>query len=154
MGDISNKFICEKCFLCPDNDDKTKRAKRVLKLVSDEVDSVKTCLSCHINANSTETRPRWFSMVCHLPHLLIWARRKNAKYWPAKVMSYDKEVVRVRFFGGSFHKHDIVPVNKCFLYSKSSPIKTSHLNKTYETEFEAAIKVIHAQIFYSHLLSV
>lgn len=103
-----------------------------------EIDSVKTCLECHINANTSETRSHWFTMVHRVPHLIIWAQRKNARYWPAKVMSFDEQCVNVRFFGGD-HKHENVSVNKCYLYSKSSP--TNRSIRPNDTEFESALRV-------------
>lgn len=112
-----------------------KQAKELLGLVSAEIDSVKTCLQCHINEN---THSRWFSMLCPMPHLIIWAQKKNVRYWPAKVMSFDEQKVKVRFFGGH-HKLANVPINKCFLYSESSP--TNNQIKTIDTEFELALKV-------------
>lgn len=77
-------------------------------------------------------------MLCPLPHLIIWAQKKNVRYWPAKVMSFDEQQVNVRFFG-SHHKHEIVPVNKCFLYSKYSP--TNNQIRAIDTKFKSALKV-------------
>lgn len=134
----------------PGNDEKTKRAKKLLKLVSAEIDSVKTCLECHINANEPETKSKWFTMVCRELHLIIWAQRKNVKYWPAKVMSFDEKSVNVRFFGG-YHKHEDVPVNKCFLYSEESPRKATRIStkksNSIESEFKSALKVKNIQHF-------
>lgn len=50
-------------------------------------------------------------------HLIIWAYKKHAKYWPAKVMSIDGQSVNVCFFGGnhSFYKREEVPVTKCIV---------------------------------------
>ena len=121
-----------------ENDEKTKGAKKVLKLISAEIDSVKTCVQCHINANARETYARWFPMVCRKPHLIIWAQRKNARYWPAKVMSFDEKQVNVRFFG-DYHKHENVAVKKCFLYSKESP--TNYPLKKSDKKFKSALKV-------------
>lgn len=126
-----------------DNDEKTKRAKKLSKLVSQEIDSVKMCLECHINANKST---HWFTMVHRVPHLIIWAQRKNAKYWPAKIMSYDEKQVKVCFFGG-YHKQENVPVNKCYLYSRDSP--TNIPTKSNDTEFKAALEVNDVLCFYS-----
>lgn len=137
-------IFIESTFRHLDNDERTKRAKKLLQLVVAEIDSVKTCLGCHINANTKETRSRWFTMVHRLPHLIIWAHKKNARYWPAKVMSVDEQHVKVYFFG-SYHKHAIVPVNKCYLYSRNSP--TNHSVRSNDTEFESALKVKQLRYF-------
>lgn len=114
--------------------DKTKRAKMLLKYVIAEIESVKKCIQCHLN--SLKYRYHWFTMVCDEPHLIIWAHMKGYRYWPAKLMSVDEQQVNVRFFG-SYHKHDDVSVNKCFLYSKECPSNV----KISTNSYKLAIKV-------------
>lgn len=95
-----------------------------------------------MNANAKETRSRWFSMVCDVPHLIVWAHRKCARYWPAKIMSIEGQEVNVRFFG-SFHKHENVPIDKCYLYSVNSPgkMRPSKSIDRWKNEFVSARKV-------------
>lgn len=134
-----------------DNHEKTRRAKQFTKLVLAETESVKKCLQCHINANTKETRSRWFTMVCKVPHLIIWAYKRNARYWPAKVMSIDENVqhINVRFFGG-YHKHENVPTRKCFLYSKKSPGNNLIQKSNYRMslEFKSALMVNGKWLFF------
>lgn len=78
-------------------------------------------------------------MLCHPPHLIVWAYKKGARYWPAKVMAIDGQQVNVRFFGG-FHKHENVPANKCFLYSEEGPRKFKKPKQS-DTEYKSALKV-------------
>lgn len=101
----------------------------LLKYASAEIESIKKCVQCHLNSN--EDRYHWFTMVCDKPHLIIWAHMKGHRYWPAKLMSVDEQYVNVRFFGG-YHKHDDVPVNKCFLYSKECPSYVKISTKPYK----------------------
>ena len=128
------------------NHDKTRRAKDLLETVVAEEDSVKKCLQCHVNANAKVTRFRWFTMVCDRPHLIIWAYRKSYKsFWPAKMMSINAgqtNQINVRFFG-SFHKHENVPVEKCFLYSERNPgiVRLVNSNGRMQKELLAANKV-------------
>lgn len=114
-----------------------------MERVCAEVESVLKCTQCHINAEID--RWNWFTMVCDVPHLIVWAHKRNSRYWPAKVMSVNelKGMVNVRFFGG-FQKHENVPISKCFLYSKSGPGKKQRLN---DPEFKFALEVIGVEEF-------
>lgn len=96
---------------------------RHIKIVTDlidfikiEVQSMKKCAECYFNANKY---PTWFTMVCGVPHCIVWAKVEGYSYWPAKVMSIDGQQVHVRFFGD--HTHADVLASRCFLYSYKSP---------------------------------
>lgn len=136
-------FIQSKIRSFPDGHHKTTEAKKLLKLVNAEIESCLKCLECHVNANDKTTRTRWFTMVCNMPHLIIWAHRKNTRYWPAKLMSIDddKQQVFVRYFG-SYHINEKVAINKCFLYSEMSPGKMrASKSKPNDIEYAKARKV-------------
>lgn len=120
--------------------DRANKAKKAVKLVAAEIESVKKCTQCHINANAKETRKHWFTMVCDVPHYIIWAYKKNARYWPAKVMSISGQEVDVSFFGG-YHKQEIVPAKKCFLYSTKRPGNIQNA-KSQDIEYKKALAVI------------
>ncbi|XP_055306236.1 MYND-type zinc finger-containing chromatin reader ZMYND8-like [Sitodiplosis mosellana] len=121
-----------------DNHYKMTCAKKLLKSVSAEIESVKKCVECHINANQKDTRPRWFTMVCNMPHLIIWAHGKNTRYWPAKLMSVDGQTVHVRYFGND-RINDNVPTDKCFLYSEKSPGKAQNA-KVNDAKYKLALE--------------
>lgn len=120
-----------------DTHNRTNKARGFMKLMSAEVDSVRICIWCHINANSMsmDVRKNWFKLVCEKPHLIIWAQKKNAKYWPAKVMTVENPFVEVRFFG-SDHLNSNVHMSKCFLYSEKSPSK-SHVSNPKKNDQKA-----------------
>lgn len=103
-----------------------------------ENESIETCVYCHINANESSN---WFKMVCDVPHLIIWALRKNVKYWPAKVMSIDGSFVKVRFFGAHHLNHE-VHKSKCYLYSEKSPGKSNASKPNgMKSDYKTALKV-------------
>lgn len=52
----------------------TKAARAMIESVNDEIDSVKKCAECYINA--IKHPDKWFTMPCSTPHLLLWARLK------------------------------------------------------------------------------
>lgn len=101
---------------------KTRTARVLLDYLVKELDIVKMCTDCYRNANIREMG--WFTRVCRKPHLIVWTKRCDYNYWPAKVMSTNGEEVMVQFFGN--HTKSIVSAaSTCFLYSDKNPGHTN-----------------------------
>lgn len=100
----------------------TRTARVLLEYLIREIDIVKMCTDCYRNANVREMG--WFTRVCRKPHLIVWTKRCDNNYWPAKVMSTNGEEVMVQFFG-NHTKANVSTTASCFLYSDENP---RHLN--------------------------
>lgn len=102
-------FVSDKNILSYDT---VIKAKELLEYFEDEIRIAKDCIECYAND---------FTAVCSKLHLLIWAKPKGYNYWPAKVMSFDKQKQRVSvlFFGDQTHEY--VSATNCFLYSNVCP---------------------------------
>lgn len=95
---------------------------------------MKKCVECY--SNLIRYAGSSFVMVCHQPHLIIWAKMKSNIYWPAKLMSIEGEWANVRFFGD--HSHNHLKITKCLLYSTANPSKA---HKNASIEYNEALKV-------------
>ncbi|XP_031639572.1 protein kinase C-binding protein 1-like [Contarinia nasturtii] len=120
---------------------KSKYAKELLENFNGELDSVKICIQCHINANNRETRSKWFTMACDKPHLIVWAQKPNERYLPGKVMCVNRHELNVRFFGGSqLHRPNAdIPFNKCYLYTKENPFSAKNDNQNAKSKYAKAL---------------
>lgn len=99
-----------------------------------EINFMKKCVECY--SNLIRYAGSSFVMVCHQPHLIIWAKMKSNIYWPAKLMSIEGEWANVRFFGD--HSHNHLKITKCLLYSTANPSKA---HKNASIEYNEALKV-------------
>ncbi|XP_055306193.1 MYND-type zinc finger-containing chromatin reader Zmynd8-like [Sitodiplosis mosellana] len=80
-----------------------------------DVRSIRTCSDCfEYWANDSQN---YFTKVCTKPHLIVYAKVDGCrKFWPAKVMSVNGNMVNVEFFGD--HTQDDVRAEKCVLYTR------------------------------------
>lgn len=98
---------------------KTRTARVLLDYLIKEIDIVKMCTDCYRNANIREMG--WFTHVCRKPHLIVWTKRCDYNYWPAKVMSTNGDGdVMLQFFG-NHTKANVCAASSCFLYSRENP---------------------------------
>lgn len=104
-------------FVFIENDEIITSVRRLLRSTRSELDSIKLCDECYLRA--CDEPKTFFTGVCEVPHLIVWAKMRNYPHWPAKLMSIDGGTVQVRFFGD--HTNANVPANNCFLYSKENP---------------------------------
>lgn len=104
-------------FFISENHEKTKTARTLLNYIDDEIEMLEKCAECY--SRSFKYPKRWFVMVCTEPHLIVWAKLIGFSYWPAKVMSINGDLIKVRFFGD--HTYADVPGNYCYLYSETCP---------------------------------
>lgn len=79
-------------------------------------------------------------MVCDEPHLVVWLKRGDSHYWPAKVMSIQDEWLNLQFFGD--HTADKVSNVNCFLCAETK-INTYQLLNTWmqHSKYMDAMKV-------------
>lgn len=111
------QFNLSNLFSRTDNYEKPEAALAMHTAMVEEIKSIRKCAECY--ANAYHHSDSWFAMACAEPHLIIWAKMKGFKYWPAKFMSVDGQSVNVRFFGD--HLYADVPATNCFLYAKTNP---------------------------------
>lgn len=111
-------------------------AKKILKTIEEEMYDIETCSECYIKANTRNDD--WFTEVCTLPHILLWAKPDGLPFWPAKAMIVDGAMVDVCFFGE--HDRAILPVRDCYLFSKEDPFLPNYKNKRHS--FVESLKVI------------
>lgn len=85
-----------------------------------DVRSIRTCPECfEYWANDPND---YFTKVCAKPHLIVYAKAEGHKFWPAKVMSVNGNLVNVEFFGE--HSQADVPAKLCILYPKRRPVES------------------------------
>lgn len=117
---------------------KTRTARALLEYLTKEIDTAKMCTDCYRNANVCEMG--WFTRVCRKPHLIVWTKRCDSNYWPAKVMSTNGEEVMVQFFGN--HTTTSVPAaSSCFLYSDDNPHHTNVSSYLYKSALKVRIGI-------------
>lgn len=70
-------------------------------------------------------------MLCNEPHLVVWLKKGDSLYWPAKVMSIQDRWLNLQFFGD--HTADKVSDVNCFLCAetKISTHQLLNLNSQY-----------------------
>lgn len=92
----------------------------LLKIVKEEVVSIRDCEECFLNAYHHDAETA-FVMPCKLPHLLLWSYWEDYCYWPSKAMYVEdtQNLVNVRFFGD--HTTLTMSAEKCYLFSKDRP---------------------------------
>lgn len=112
-------FFPSPCLLFLELHLKTRTARVLLDYLIKEIDIVKMCTDCYRNANIREMG--WFTHVCRKPHLIVWTKRCDYNYWPAKVMSTNGDGdVMLQFFG-NHTKANVCAASSCFLYSRENP---------------------------------
>lgn len=62
---------------------KTRTARVLLEYLTQEIGIAKMCTDCYRSGNTHELG--WFTRVCQKPHLIVWTKRCDHNYWPAKV---------------------------------------------------------------------
>lgn len=97
--------------------DAQNRAKALQKRCNNEIETIKLCGDCYMNAN----QPSSFTFVCSKPHLLLWVMYGEYPIWPAKLLAARKgrKPLKVQFFGD--HTSAEVTYKDCFLFSKEDP---------------------------------
>lgn len=81
-----------------------------------EMYDMSVCGECFKNSNE---RLDWFTTLCKVPHLLVWAKTPGHPYWPAKVIAIRNGMVDVRYFG--IHQRSFIAEENIFLYSRENP---------------------------------
>ncbi|XP_031636695.1 protein kinase C-binding protein 1-like isoform X2 [Contarinia nasturtii] len=104
---------------CQEFDEQIETADALVDYIEEEIESLKKCTDCYRHAN--ESPDEWFTMICSMPHIVLWAKVEGFNYWPVKFMTVNESGVNVRFFGD--HTHQDVAISKCYLYSKDNPGK-------------------------------
>lgn len=90
------------------------------------------CAECYLKAN--QNLNNHFTEVCDQPHLLIWAKMKKFPYWPAKLMSTNGNVAKVRFFQEKSNAN--VPIVDCYIYSREPPAPATRETLAYLNAIE------------------
>lgn len=90
-----------------------------MKFTRNELQSVRRCHECYVNAN--EHPNQWFSMVCGGHHPVVWAKLDTYPYWPAKLMDRNEAsgTVAVHFFGDQ--RSATIPSINCTKYTENCP---------------------------------
>lgn len=107
----------------------------MLDHIKDEIEKGKHCGECY--HNSKKYPNRWFAMVCNKPHLVVWIKRHDLFYWPAKLMSIDplSGDLHLQFFGDQSEVE--VLSSSCFLCADM----TTYQLLTLPSEYLNALKV-------------
>lgn len=119
-----------------------KVAESLVDSVTEEIKSLLQCSECYVNAYHKPENS--FVVPCKKPHILLWADCDEYGYWPAKMMSYNEDVVHVRFFGD--HTNACVPSSSCYIFSNDAPMNRH--NPAHHESYNLAMKVgeqIHKQ---------
>lgn len=90
-----------------------------MKLFDAEILSIKKCHECYRLAFMYPDDS--FVKVCSFKHPVIWAKSEGFNYWPAKAMTFENNVISVRYFGD--HEIDNIPIARCFAFSQNPPEK-------------------------------
>lgn len=69
----------------------------------------------------------------------------SSNYWPAKVMSIDRNAVNVRFFGD--HTHARGSAANCLLYTQRNPNRKALKTPQYKYALEVSIMVLFIEYF-------
>lgn len=113
-----------------------KSVRSLLTFTKKELESADICSECYFNANE---RPQtFFTDVCAMPHLVVWAKMRNYRQWPAKLMSINGTTVNVRFF--QVHTNANVLAANCYLYSQGPLIgppngKDDHITNAFKVRY-------------------
>lgn len=111
----------------------------LIDYVNLHIQLIQACTHCYEDACVN-------SMSCS-KHLLVWAKVKGHRYWPAKMMAVkvEKRKGYVRFFGDG--AMDILSVDDCFLYSKNYPDhKKFYPTKLYNKAIKVSLKISYSQV--------
>lgn len=81
-----------------------------------EIYDMSVCSECFKNSNE---RPDWFTTLCKVPHLIVWAKTPGYPYWPAKVIAVKAGFADVRYFGA--HQRSLIAQENIYLFSQESP---------------------------------
>lgn len=90
--------------------------------------NIEECHGCYANAN--EYPDNWFTKPCLKPHLVLWAKKANKTFWPAKMIKIYENWIVVQYFGD----HEIANVTDCLLYSSEKPSYTNLYDSNKYTE--------------------
>lgn len=116
----------------------TTAAKRLRKLVKDEIFNLISCAKCY--ENEFHHSDQSVTMLCDYPHLLLWVDYEDYGYWPSKLMHYENDgKLTLRYFGDNTKSTE--RPEKCLMLSKGIP-QNSHGIGTGE-QFDKAIQVIY-----------
>lgn len=122
-----------------DNCNIKKAAKMLQKRDDDQFSAWKYCNSCYEN-DILHAEAEAIKMPCGNKYLVFWAKPKNCKYWPAKLLSVNKNELNVRFFGD--YLYDSVAVSKCYLYSETEMKASRNIDHLYEKAREVFFYMI------------
>lgn len=121
-------------------------AKKLISGVEDEIFSLISCTQCYEMAYNRPDDS--FVIPCDPPHILIWADCPDIGYWPAKIMSFDKQkMVNVRFFGD--YTHLDIPSSACQIFCKD--VESSKNGQPDGSCYDLAVQVYIYIYFYNML---
>lgn len=107
-------------------------ANELSELCRHDVKNIRSCGDCY--SYWVEDPDNYFTKVCKIPHVIVFAKVKGFAYWPAKLMTIKNKTINVEFFGE--HTQADIPAENCFLYSKKYPDK-----KQNDPDFDDAMEV-------------
>lgn len=98
-----------------------KQAKDLFQECVDHVFVLTTCRECYLRKELSVDN---FTMVCSVPHLVLWVKYATYPYWPAKLFKlhegfHQKKPLEVYFF--KEYTSARVAYGDCYLYSKEDP---------------------------------
>lgn len=126
-----------------EKDERTVAARSLLNFIAKEIQTVRICFDCYSNNNNYPNHG--FTIVCTVPHLIIWAKKSASNYWPAKLLSVAGQQINVCYFGD--HIHAALTAHNCLLYSELSPSRIFKPSANYD----AAVKVSVLSISTEHI---
>lgn len=89
----------------------------LVKIVDGEILIMTKCIDCYELMSSYGDKG--FKMVCNSMHPIIWAKSADFGYWPAKAISFEKNMVFLKYFGD--HAFEAIPLESCYEYSPQPP---------------------------------
>lgn len=92
-------------------------AEKLVQIVNTEISSISECFECY--KMISDHGDVAIQMVCSSNHPVIWAKAVQFGYWPAKAISFEENLVHLRYFGDQIL--DKVPVELCYQYSPEPP---------------------------------
>lgn len=95
-----------------------KRLKTFGEACISEVYDLNLCQECYKNSHEN---CNWFTLLCKVPHLLVWARTTGHPYWPAKILGAQGTQTCVKYFGD--HARSLVSQDNILLFSANNPNK-------------------------------
>lgn len=89
----------------------------VIKCVKDKIRLLALCSECFVNMCNDSVN--WFTKICSRRHEIVWAKKNEHFYWPAKVLKKEENCKTVQFFV----THEIVNISSTNIIDYSNERK-------------------------------